>query len=170
MDAVDQDTSSAPPTVHRNRRRLVSRPSTRAGPGATRCAHATHCRALQLLRRERKRALSPARASRMHEGLAQVAEPEEPASEQDLGRVRRPAAALPAAAGVGTRTALVDSSTSRLDGRAGWCSSPRPALGRAPTGKLAGATRHDSARGGTICSSFQSLSYAMRSCASRETA
>jgi hypothetical protein len=33
--------SSAPPTVHRNQRRLVSRPSTRAGSGATRSAHAS---------------------------------------------------------------------------------------------------------------------------------
>src|SRR5690349_3954878 len=74
--------------------------------GAACPAHATHRRALQLLRRERKSASSTVRAPGLHGGLAQVAEPKKSASEQDLARVQRTAAASPAATGVGSRTDL----------------------------------------------------------------
>ena len=49
LDAGLQDAHGAPPTGHHGRRRLVSKPSTRVGQGAARCAHAANQRPLQLL-------------------------------------------------------------------------------------------------------------------------
>ena len=55
----------------------------------------------------------------MHGSLVQVDEPEEPAGEQDLDRIQRPAAESSAAPGIGSRPDLVAPRVD-LDGRSGW--------------------------------------------------
>jgi hypothetical protein len=81
-----QDAQGATATGHHGRLRLVPKPSASAGQAATRRARATHQRALQLLRREWQQPQSGCVAVLRPKGLAQVAEPAEPACVLDLRR------------------------------------------------------------------------------------
>src|SRR5205823_4883801 len=90
-----------------------STPSTPLGQRATRCAHATHRRPLQIFRSQRKRTESSAHPPCLRKELAQVAQPKESASAQELERFRRADAVVAASAREGSYQTLANISMRR---------------------------------------------------------
>lgn len=135
-----QDSRCEPEAGDPVRLRLLSTPSTLAGPGTARRALQATPGPLQLLRRERQLSQFAVARRGYEAALVQVAVPSQPTQTPGVGASRGPAPRHAASATPDHRADLGVMTTRHVNGGAGWARGPRPDLARAPAGRLAGAT------------------------------